>query len=151
MTPRPVLATKKRPSSAIFVGSASSIETKLPDLPDPPSSPNSSSGLPSPPATNSTGSGSNGDNCTRFGSVRIPSRSDLKSDMRNGSSSSSSGPRSASRASSDEADEGNDEDHTAKLSDDRRVALKSSTKENQSALQRVKSLTQRNQMASSTL
>ncbi|THH07087.1 hypothetical protein EW145_g3626 [Phellinidium pouzarii] len=134
MTARPSLATKsKRPLSAIFLGSPS----QVPDLPDPPSSPGSS-GLPSPPATNSTGSDSNGgDNNTSFGSVRAPA----SLVMRNGSST----PRSASRSSSDDGDEGNgnDEDNTARLSDGRRIA---SIKEDQSALQRVKSLTQRNRL-----
>ena len=52
-TPRPASATRsQRPSSAIFLGSPSS----LPDLPDLPSSP-ASSGLPSPPETNANGSG----------------------------------------------------------------------------------------------
>ncbi|KAI5123158.1 hypothetical protein M0805_000861 [Coniferiporia weirii] len=136
MTTRPALATKsKRPLSAIFLGSPS----QLPDLPDPPSSPGSS-GLPSPPATNSTGSGSNGgDNNTSAGSVRVPA----SLTMQNGSSSSMSAPRSMSRSPSDDGDDGNDEDQTARLSDDRRLA---SVKDNQSALQRVKSLTQRNRL-----
>ena len=48
----------------------------------------------------------------------------------------------------DDADENeNDEDHTARLSDDRRRSFpKVGTPYNQAALQRVKSLTQRNRM-----
>lgn len=64
MTPRPSLAAqnRQRPSSAIYIGSLTSISTppELPRLPEPPSPGGSSNasdtGLPSPPATNSTGS-----------------------------------------------------------------------------------------------
>ncbi|KAJ8080075.1 hypothetical protein PM082_016902 [Marasmius tenuissimus] len=60
-----------RPNSAVYIGSdplqlqqIASTPPSLPDLPEPPSpvsSSGSGSGLPSPPATNSTGSGSTGD------------------------------------------------------------------------------------------
>ena len=47
----------------------------------------------------------------------------------------------------DPDDNENDEDHTARLSDDRRRSFpKVGTPDNQAALQRVKSLTQRNRM-----
>ena len=47
----------------------------------------------------------------------------------------------------DPDDNENDEDHTARLSDDRRRSFpKAGTPDNQAALQRVKSLTQRNRM-----
>lgn len=47
----------------------------------------------------------------------------------------------------DEQDENeNDEDHTARLSDDRRRSFPKAASDNQSALQRVKNLTQRNRM-----
>ncbi|KAI0352590.1 hypothetical protein OH77DRAFT_1408788 [Trametes cingulata] len=47
----------------------------------------------------------------------------------------------------DEPDENeNDEDHTARLSDDRRRSFPKGASDNQSALQRVKNLTQRNRM-----
>ncbi|KAH8113524.1 hypothetical protein DFH11DRAFT_1510280 [Phellopilus nigrolimitatus] len=66
--------------------------------------------------------------------------------MHNGSRLSSSRQRSASRSSSDDGDEGNDEDHTARLSNDRRLSFHAKTDDNESALQRVKSLTQRNRL-----
>ncbi|KAF9263001.1 hypothetical protein L218DRAFT_375056 [Marasmius fiardii PR-910] len=58
-----------RPNSAVYIGSdplhlqqTGSTTFSLPDLPEPPSPVSSTgSGLPSPPATNSTGSGSSGD------------------------------------------------------------------------------------------
>ena len=55
--------------------------------------------------------------------------------------------KSGSRTPSDEADDNNDEDHTARLQLDRHKSLKSTySDENASALQRVKSLTQRNRL-----
>jgi hypothetical protein len=76
MTQRPSLAAqnRQRPSSAIYIGSLTSISTppELPRLPEPPSPGGSSNasdtGLPSPPATNSTGSV--GDDSSGTGSLR---------------------------------------------------------------------------------
>lgn len=132
----------KRPLSAIFLGSTPTSSNHLPDLPEPPASPHSTSGLPSPPATNSTGSGSTGDNSTNAGSIRLPATT-----MLNGAAASSSGQRSESRASSIDAD-GNDEDSTARLSDDRKPALKRgpTADADLATLQRVQNLTQRNRM-----
>ena len=68
---------------------------------------------------------------------------------------SGSGSRTKSSSDDEEDAEGdgdeNDEDHTAKLAavTDRRLKRLSSRSDNVSALQRVKSLTQRNRMASS--
>ncbi|TDL23172.1 hypothetical protein BD410DRAFT_787483 [Rickenella mellea] len=147
MTPRPSLASSKpRPSSAIFIGSVPNQSSpQLPDLPEPPDSPTTSSGLPSPPATNSTGSGSTGDASTNIGSVRRPLSSHTLN-MQNGDGSSSSSSQSKTKGSSeDEGADENEEDHTAKLSDDRRRLLSSPrVSENASTLLRVKSLTQRN-------
>lgn len=54
---------------------------------------------------------------------------------------------SGSRTPSDEADDANDEDHTARLQFDRHKSVKATyADENASALQRVKSLTQRNRL-----
>ena len=66
--------------------------------------------------------------------------------MKNGAS---SGRRSSSRSSSDDGDDVNDEDHTAKLSGDRRRTLQDNSGDGQSALQRVKNLSQRNRMVCS--
>lgn len=144
MTSRPTLASKRRPSSAIFLGSLP--PPNLPDLPEPPSpgaaSNSSASGLPSPPATNSTGSGSTGDNSQDGGSIRRRSASDAN--MVNGASSSNSGPK---RPASPDGQDGDDEDNTARLS--KRRSLQSSTSnENADALKRVMSLTQRNRAVS---
>lgn len=137
MTSRPPLATKhRRPLSAIYLGNSS----QLPDLPEPPSSPGSS-GLPSPPATNSTGSGSNGGDSSQD-SVELP-----PSLMQNGKGVPSNGPRRTSRSPSDEGDGVNDEDSTARLLDGKGPK----SNENQSALQRVKSLAQRNQQVLSRI
>ncbi|KAJ7769150.1 hypothetical protein DFH07DRAFT_1058213 [Mycena maculata] len=117
----------------------------LPDLPEPPSpgssSSTSTSGLPSPPATNSTGSGSTGDP----GSIAV--RGGLN--MLNGSNIKTfhAAFHSAVPDNHDEDDYENDnddegEDNTARL-DQRRH----SASENVLALQRVKSLTERNKMA----
>ncbi|CDO71659.1 hypothetical protein BN946_scf184915.g3 [Trametes cinnabarina] len=157
MTPRPVLAPKSRPLSAIFIGSAGSTPPSLPDLPEPPSpisSPDASaSGLPSPPATNSTGSGSVGEGSSTAGSLRhrTPS-SKVSSDMTGGAGDRSYGynkKRSSTMDDEDEPEENeNDEDNTARLSDDRRRSFPKVADDNQSALQRVKNLTQRNRMVS---
>ena len=154
MTPRPVKAHKSRPLSAIFLGSAASTPPAIPDLPEPPS-PSESSGLPSPPASNSTGSGSVGEGSTNAGSLRhrTPSSKSTNSGMSGGlgdrsyASSTSSKKRSSYGEDEDDADENeNDEDHTARLSGDRRRSLSKGAPDNQVALQRVKSLTQRNRM-----
>ena len=139
--------SSRRPLSAIFIGSA--LNSQLPDLPDPPSSPDSSPGLPSPPATNSTGSGGAGEGDNSLSSIRIPSASTSITTMSNGESHSDNNneEKSGSRTPSDEADDNNDEDHTARLQLDRHKSLKSTySDENASALQRVKSLTQRNRL-----
>lgn len=168
-TPRPVVnnARSQRPSSAIFLGSPAA----LPDLPDLPSSP-ASSGLPSPPETAvEIGSGDERRPSKRSSVHSMASSSSASSaslstlhgararrvakSLRSGSSSealerSLSRSRSRSRSpggfSDDAADTNdNDEDHTAKLSDDRRL-LSSRTNsrdiEAPSALQRVKNIAQ---------
>lgn len=169
MTARPSFArtsSSSRPLSAIYIGSVSK-PSHIPDLPEPPPSPGaevssgSESGLPSPPATNSTGSGSTGDDTTNFGSVRQrPASYEAYSSPTPHSSSSShtltsmhNGSPNNSRTTTqiqeddedDEHDNDNDEDNTARL--DRRRSLKDAS-ENLMALQRVKSLTQRNRMVS---
>ena len=156
MAPRPLQASKSRPLSAIFIGSAGSTPPTLPDLPEPPSPSTSSnaSGLPSPPATNSTGSGSVGDRSTSAGSIRHrPSSSKPSSSMSGGAGGGDNKTHHKKRSSiiddnDDDADENeNDEDHTARLSGDRRRSFpKDPAPDNQAALQRVKSLTQRNRM-----
>ncbi|PSS06586.1 hypothetical protein PHLCEN_2v3644 [Hermanssonia centrifuga] len=159
MPPRPSFTHKQRPLSAIYIGSLGSTSTAsppdLPRLPEPPdSNPGSPSGLPSPPATNSTGSGSNGDDSTNSGSVRKP-RPFSTSDMYNGSrnwspADSRNGGSSRTNFSDDEDDQNNrdiDEDDTARLNLlRRRSAARPAPADNMSALQRVKSLTERNRM-----
>ena len=164
MPPRPALKVKQiRPISAIYLGkeanshtsqstSTSSSHTeaaspRLPDLPEPPS-PGSSigsvrSGLPSPPATNSTGSGSTGDPAT------ITFRERPLSHHSNSSNSTSSGTASTpmkrslngSEAEYDDYEKENDNDND---SNDDTARLN----ENVMALQRVKSLAERNRMVS---
>lgn len=160
-TPRPSSASAtrtQRPSSAIFLGSPST----LPDLPDLPSSP-ASSGLPSPPET--AASKDSGDE-KRAKRASISSSASLSSLSGNrarraakmldgtgggsGGSSSETRSRSLSRSRSpsehsEDGEEANDEDHTAKLSDDRRLASSCASgkeSEGSSAFQRVKSLAQ---------
>ncbi|KAJ7490661.1 hypothetical protein FB451DRAFT_1361458 [Mycena latifolia] len=153
-TRRPPLTQRARPSSQVYIGADSAYSSylssppDLPDLPEPPSpgssSSTSTSGLPSPPATNSTGSGSTGDP----GSIAV--RNGLN--MLNGSNIKtfhaafqSTAPNHHHDDEHDDYDNDNDddgEDNTARL-DQRRH----STSENVLALQRVKSLTQRNKMA----
>lgn len=154
MTPRPSFASNQtRPLSAIFLGSVSTPKN-LPDLPEPPPSPgaaSNSSGLPSPPATNSTGSGSTGDDTTNFGSIRqrpAPYSNPPNSNLLNGYENEFN-TRSTTNIKEDDEDDDNDndDDNTARL--DRRRSLKS-TSENIEALQRVKSLTQRNRRVSDT-
>ncbi|EMD39581.1 hypothetical protein CERSUDRAFT_92078 [Gelatoporia subvermispora B] len=154
--PRPTGGTKSRPLSAIYIGPASSPNLSsppsIPDLPEPPSPTSSGgSGLPSPPASNSTGSGS-----TNAGSIRQrpaqrkngASPDAFAADMPNGTRTEE---RSRSRAGSvvdddDPYEHENDEDNTARFVDGRRRSLKDAPADNMTALQRVKSLTQRNRM-----
>lgn len=164
MTPRPSLATKPRPSSAIYLGPP---PLDIPDLPEPPSPVSSNgSGLPSPPATNSTGSGSTESTSAHDRDRPRPVSLTLSANMLNGTNiktfqaafAQNSHPKSNLKnqphSSPDEYDEDdndndndndNDEDNTARL--DRRHSLKTAS-ENVIALQRVKSLTQRNRMVS---
>ncbi|KAH7924532.1 hypothetical protein BV22DRAFT_1129760 [Leucogyrophana mollusca] len=155
MTPRPLLSSSssRRPLSAIFLGSQPPTEFNIPDLPEPPESPSAASnasGLPSPPATNSTGSGSTGDNnSANAGSTRQRPASYSGAIMPNGNYDKQMFSTKNARSTpdfdeEDENDLGNGEDDTARL--DRRLATKSPS-ENSVALQRVKSLTQRNRMA----
>ncbi|KAG2138599.1 uncharacterized protein EDB93DRAFT_1253304 [Suillus bovinus] len=153
MTPRPLISSSRRPVSAIFLGSLPPKEQVIPNFPEPPESPSaisSSSGLPSPPATNSTGSGSTGDNksptpsslrqrpASYAGSVNMPHRNyDTPSTPEKSS-------RNIDDDDDDENDYSNEEDDTARL--DRSHAIKSPN-ENLMALQRVKSLAERNRMA----
>ncbi|KIJ17565.1 hypothetical protein PAXINDRAFT_167568 [Paxillus involutus ATCC 200175] len=158
MTPRPLISSSsRRPLSAIFLGSLPPKDPKefnIPDLPEPPESPgavSTASGLPSPPATNSTGSGSAGDNnsassgSTRQRPVSYSSSSNLiMSTENNGRPTSLSKTSRPSSDEDDENDHANEEDNTARL--DLRLAGQGPS-ENVAALQRVKSLAQRNRMA----
>ncbi|KAJ6585544.1 hypothetical protein B0H19DRAFT_1059757 [Mycena capillaripes] len=149
---RPPLKQTQNRSSQIYIGTGSPYSSYLssppdiPDLPEPPSpgssSSTSTSGLPSPPATNSTGSGSTGDP----GSIAV--RGGLN--MLNGSNIKTfhAAFHAADHHHDEQDDYDNDndddgEDNTARLDHQRRH----STSENVLALQRVKSLTQRNKMA----
>ncbi|KAJ8495190.1 hypothetical protein ONZ45_g12972 [Pleurotus djamor] len=167
MTPRPGLfKSKERPSSAIYIGSEVPLISppNLPDLPEPPSPVASvssrGSGLPSPPATNSTGSGSTGgdiDNEARStlnarrsrNSMNMLNESNVKTFQDALASSAAQDSRQYRDGHNDdehddEPNEGeNDEDNTARL--DRLLALKSANHD-ESALQRVRSLTERNRM-----
>ncbi|KAJ7708402.1 hypothetical protein B0H14DRAFT_3525563 [Mycena olivaceomarginata] len=138
-------------SPASFDAETSSFLSNIPDLPEPPSpgssSSTSTSGLPSPPATNSTGSGSTGDPASiavRGGRLNMLNGTNIKTFHAAFSSA------SAAAAADDEQDDydndnddGDGEDNTARLDQQRRH----SASENVLALQRVKSLTQRNKMA----
>ncbi|EJD41262.1 hypothetical protein AURDEDRAFT_115526 [Auricularia subglabra TFB-10046 SS5] len=128
---RPVLSHRRRPSSAIFIGSTGSGPPELPSPPSPVSSNDELPGLnggsrvahlPSPPHTNSTGSKSS----TGSGSVRMPDNSAHR--------------RSFMGSEDDDDEHERDEDDTARLSDDRRK----SENEPERSVQRVKSLTERN-------
>ena len=158
MPPRSLAASSRRPLSAIFLGSLPPKDPKeanIPDLPEPPDSPGtvSPSGLPSPPATNSTGSGSTGDNnSANSGSIRqrpVSYSGSPSAMMPTETYDKSKAISKTSRPNSDDEDDENDhageEDNTARL--DRRIGVKS-TSENVAALQRVKSLAQRNRMVS---
>jgi hypothetical protein len=147
MTPRP--SPKPRPLSAIYIGPNPS-PNSIPDLPEPPSPGGSSngSGLPSPPATNSTGSGSTGDNTTNTGRLRQKPATNMLNGGYGKTSSNGALARIPGNGRIDEEDvhdhDNEDEDSTARLGrQTRRV-----TSENVLALQRVKSLTQRNRMVS---
>ncbi|KAG2046586.1 hypothetical protein BDR06DRAFT_964945 [Suillus hirtellus] len=153
MTPRPLISSSRRPLSAIFLGSLPPKEQVIPNFSEPPESPSavsSSSGLPSPPATNSTGSGSTGDNkSTTAGSLRQRPASyagSVNMTHRNYDTPSISekSSRNIDDDDDDENDYSNEEDDTARL--DRSHAIKSPN-ENLMALQRVKSLAERNRMA----
>lgn len=164
---RPSLSSstlKQRPLSAIFVGGAST-NSNLPELPEPPSPGGSSSsarsssthsGLPSPPATNSTGSGSTGDHSTNGGSLRLRDRtvslppqalftdthSNPDKSMNNtfnDNSTSQSSPRTH------EGDQ-DDEDESAHRASNRDPATQKSPSENVLALERVRSLAQKNRV-----
>ncbi|KAK7690140.1 hypothetical protein QCA50_006789 [Cerrena zonata] len=154
MNRRPYLTHKQRPLSAIFIGSPDSNSApatpELPVLPSSPSTSSNGSGLPSPPATNSTGSG---EGSTNGGSLRKKTaRSEAGSDMLNGSFNKSqtsfkSRATNFSDGEDDHHDHENDDDTTARFDlERRRSSLTSATQENMSALQRVRSLTQRNRM-----
>ena len=129
----------RRPLSAIFLGNTS----QLPDLPDPPhtaaaSSP-ASSGLPSPPASTSTGSGGTGRDRDEGDAGYSKGDSALmRSDVdERPAEALRSASRARSRSSAGEFGQlDGDEDDTARLS----------SLSNESALQRVKSLTQRNRL-----
>ena len=156
MTPRPNFTHKQRPLSAIFIGSLGSNSPSnsasppdLSKLPVPPgSSPGSSSGLPSPPATNSTGSGSAGDESTsNNGSVRqrASQRPLSTSDMYHGTKPNSNMNSASRPQDDDDPNDENDEDNTARFNGSYRHSTTRTTSiENMSALQRVKSLTERN-------
>ncbi|CAK5275358.1 unnamed protein product [Mycena citricolor] len=160
-TRRPPLAHRPRPPSQIYIGNSPNLAVStppdIPDLPEPPSpssSTSSLSGLPSPPATNSTGSGSTGDPGSI--AIRAGSSPSLSSNMLNGSNlkafhaafqhnHNDQAPHRLHYEEPDDIDNDIDddgEDNTARL-DKRRH----SASENVLALQRVKSLTQRNKIA----
>jgi hypothetical protein len=155
-------SSKLTPTSSSLYDTNVQTPPSLPDLPEPPSpesSPGSrGSGLPSPPATNSTGSGSTGDP----GSIALRQRPlSLASDS-SGSSHRTVSERSATRSRSvsrssylrDEPfpdhDGGDYEDDNDDLDGDQTARLdrRHQTSEHNLALQRVKSLTQRNKMVS---
>lgn len=162
MTTRPgYLRAKERPSSAIYIGADIPVLSppSLPDLPEPPSPVSSvgsrGSGLPSPPATNSTGSGSTGGDNDRsttheddFHSRRRPfSMNSLNETNIKAFQDAMAANLDRDGIDDDEDDDHNDgegdEDNTARL--DRMLSIRSSNQE-ESALQRVKSLTERNRM-----
>ena len=158
MPPRSLVPSSRRPLSAIFLGSLppkDPREANIPDLPEPPDSPGavSPSGLPSPPATNSTGSGSTGDNrSANSGSIRqrpVSYSGSPSAMMPTETYDKHITMPKTSRPNSDDEDDENDhageEDNTARL--DHRIGVKSPS-ENIAALQRVKSLAQRNRMVS---
>ncbi|OCH87726.1 hypothetical protein OBBRIDRAFT_795954 [Obba rivulosa] len=155
--PRPISGTKSRPLSAIYIGPAHSPNVSsspsIPDLPEPPSPTSSGgSGLPSPPASNSTGSGgTNAGSPRRRPTLRengtTPGKPSIN--MLNGVHEEFRGSRSRVESVVDDDDEyehENDEDNTARFVDGRRRSLQDAPSDNRSALQRVKSLTERNRM-----
>jgi hypothetical protein len=166
MTPRPrpsFASESQRPLSAIYLCSS---PNNIPDLPEPPSpgaasSSENGSGLPSPPATNSTGSGSTGD----IGSIRKRPASYQPSTTSNSNSTNSptnttmlnghdklfhAAFQRSQKGPDDDDEDGNEnddaEDNTAKLADGGRRHSFKSPSENILALQRLKSLAQRNRM-----
>ncbi|KXN82343.1 hypothetical protein AN958_02673 [Leucoagaricus sp. SymC.cos] len=157
MPPRPIVKSRDRPTSAIYIGAApvpgsapspahaSSSNEPLPDLPGPPSPVSSvGSGLPSPPATNSTGSGSTGDPA----SIALRRQSNpmgaQNTQAQTGSEDSSS-TRSSSRLSWKHDDP--DLDHPLDQDEDQTMRLKiGSGSSNESVLQRARSLAQRNRL-----
>ncbi|PBK75253.1 hypothetical protein ARMSODRAFT_1000886 [Armillaria solidipes] len=161
MSPRPINSTGKRPLSAVYLGKDPqyiSSPPNLPDLPEPPSpvasTSSKGSGLPSPPATNSTGSGSTGDPAsiarrTRPHPGAMLTELNVKTfhhafeEEQDGSAGRPVDPDDDDDYDNDH-DNNDDEDNTARLS--RRQSSISSS-ENVQALERVKSLTQRNRMA----
>lgn len=149
-TRRPPLTQRPRPSSQVYIGPDSTYSSylssppDLPDLPEPPSpgssSSTSTSGLPSPPATNSTGSGSTGDP----GSIAVRGRLNMLNGSNIKTFHAAFQSTVADHHDEDDYDNDNDddgEDNTARLNQRRH-----STSENVLALQRVKSLTERNKM-----
>jgi hypothetical protein len=153
MTSRRSFTSSQRPLSAIFLGS---LPNNIPDLPEPPSpgaesTESSNSGLPSPPATNSTGSGSIGDDTTNISSIRQRPVSLSNLAMSSGDYPKTfHGVRRHKNGGGEDDDEEedenqNDEDNTAKLDV---LHHTRSSSENLLALERVKSLTQRNRMVS---
>ncbi|KAH8992555.1 hypothetical protein EDB86DRAFT_3079158 [Lactarius hatsudake] len=151
MTPRSSFASKRRPLSAIFLGTGPvPSPSDLPDLPEPPSPGASSthSGLPSPPATNSTGSSSAGDSLEVLDRPFHPPTSSTLA-MRNEKPLNSRPSRASSPAGGTESKKGEDdeeEDNTARLNLSRRRGTSQSS-DHVMTLQRVMSLTQRNRMA----
>ncbi|KAG7445621.1 uncharacterized protein BT62DRAFT_932779 [Guyanagaster necrorhizus] len=161
MSPRPVNCTRKRPLSAVYLGKDPLYiysPPNLPDLPEPPSpvasTSSKGSGLPSPPATNSTGSGSTGDPASvarrnRPHPGEMLTESNVKTfhhafeEEQDGFASRSVDPDDDDDYDNDN-DNNDDEDNTARLNG-RHSSISSS--ENVQALERVKSLTQRNRMA----
>ncbi|KAJ7621869.1 hypothetical protein DFH06DRAFT_1305632 [Mycena polygramma] len=147
---------RARPSSQVYIGTDSSPNYSsylssppdIPDLPEPPSpgssSSTSTSGLPSPPATNSTGSGSTGDpgSIAIRGGLKMLNGSNIKTFHAAFHSASDPDQHDDELDDYDNDDDDDGEDNTARL-DQRRH----SASENVLALQRVKSLTQRNKMA----
>ncbi|KAF8215150.1 hypothetical protein K438DRAFT_1955138 [Mycena galopus ATCC 62051] len=160
-TRRPPLPHRRRPPSQVYIGpqdsspysSYLSSPPDIPDLPEPPSpgssTGTSTSGLPSPPATNSTGSGSTGDPASIAvrggGGLNMLNGSNIKTFHAAFASASAGANANTGADADDDYDNDNDddgEDNTARLDQQRRH----SASENVLALQRVKSLTQRNKM-----
>ena len=168
MPPRPVLKVKQnRPISAIYLGkdanshalqSTASLSShteatspRLPDLPEPPR-PSSRigsarTGLPSPPGTNSNGSGSTGDPATVTSRERLSSHQTRKSNSMSSGNASTPMKRilNGGGVGYDDYDgeNGNDNDNDNDSNDDTLRLNK-----NVMALQRVKSLSERDRTVS---